>query len=83
VEITLLRYSRSTASTYRVHSWRGRIINLKEMGDNENERSSKSWEWRGEEGAGISPRNSTLDVEEEEDKGEASESTGGETGGGE
>jgi len=43
--------------------------------------SSKSWDWRGDEGAGISPRNSTLDVEEGE--GEMSGSTGGETGEGE
>jgi len=58
---------------------------LREMGDNGNERkdSSKSWEWRGEEGAGISPRNSTLDVEEGEGDREVSESTGGETGRGE
>jgi len=47
--------------------------------------SSKSWDWRGEEGAEISPRNSTLDVEEGvEDRGEKrSGSTGGETGEGE
>jgi len=46
--------------------------------------SSKSWEWRGEEGAGISPRNSTLDVEEDEgDRGKTSGDAGGETGGGE
>jgi len=37
------------------------------------ESSSKSWEWRGEEGPGISPRNSTLDVEKGEgDRGETS-----------
>jgi len=46
--------------------------------------SSKSWDWRGEKGAGISPRNSTLDAEEGEgDKGETSGSKGGETGEGE
>jgi len=28
--------------------------------------SSKLWDWKGEEGAGISPRKSTLDVEEGE-----------------
>jgi len=43
--------------------------------------SSKSWDWRGGEGAEISPRNSTLDVEEgEKDREEASESMSGETG---
>jgi len=43
------------------------------MGSNGKGNSSKSREWRGEEGAGISPRNSTLDVEEGEgDRGEAS-----------
>jgi len=46
--------------------------------------SSKSWDWRGEDGAGISPRNSTLDMEEDEgDRGETSGSTGGEIGEGE
>jgi len=41
--------------------------------------SSKSWDWKREERAGISPRNSTLDVEEGEgDRGERSGSTGGE-----
>jgi len=49
------------------------------MGDNGNKR--KSWDWRGEEGAGISFRNSTLDVEEGEgDKGERSGRTDGEAG---
>jgi len=44
--------------------------------------SSKSWEWRGVEGAGISPRNSTLDVEEDEgNRGDASEGMGGKIGG--
>jgi len=43
--------------------------------------SSKLWNRRGEEGAGISPRNSTLDVEEEEgDRGERSGRTDGEAG---
>jgi len=42
--------------------------------------SSKSWDWRGEEGAGILPRNSTLDMEEgERDRGETSGSKRGET----
>jgi len=37
------------------------------------ENSSRSWDWRREEGAGISPRNSILDVEEcEGDGGETS-----------
>jgi len=43
--------------------------------------SSKSWNWRGEEEARISSRNSTLDVEEGE--GDVEETTGnkrGETG---
>jgi len=40
---------------------------------------SKSWDWRGEKGGGISPRNSTLDVEEREgDGGETSGSKRGE-----
>jgi len=43
--------------------------------------SSKSWDWRGEEGAGISPRNSTLDMEEDErNRGEMLGSKRGETG---
>jgi len=42
--------------------------------------SSRSWDWRGGEGAGISARNSTLDVEESEgDKREKSESKRDET----
>jgi len=46
--------------------------------------SSKFWDWREKERAGISPRNSTLDVEEcKGDRGETSGSTGGETGEGE
>jgi len=46
--------------------------------------SSKSWDWRGEEGGGILPRNSTLDVEEGEgDREEKSGSTGREAGEGE
>jgi len=43
---------------------------------------SWSWDWRDGEGAEISGRNSTLDVEEGEgDKGEKSENKRGETGG--
>jgi len=43
--------------------------------------SSKSWDWKGEEGAGILPRNSTLDVEKGEgNKGETSGNKRGETG---
>jgi len=46
--------------------------------------SSKSRNRRGEEGAGISPRNSTLDVKEGEgDRRKTSGTTGGETGEGE
>jgi len=46
--------------------------------------SSKLWYWRGEKGAEISPRNSTLYVEEGEgDRGETSGSKHGETGEGE
>jgi len=43
--------------------------------------SSKSWDRKGEEEAGISPRNSTLDTEEGEgDRGETLGSKRGETG---
>jgi len=43
--------------------------------------SSKSCDWRGKEGDGISPRNSTLDVEEGKgDGGGTSRSKCGETG---
>jgi len=46
--------------------------------------SSKLWDWRGEEGARISPRHSTLDVEEGEgDRGERPGRTDGEAGEGE
>jgi len=52
------------------------------MGDNGNK--GKFLKIVGLEGAGISSRNSTLDVEEDEgNKGEASESTDGKTGVGE
>jgi len=46
--------------------------------------SSKSWNWRREEGAGILPRNCTLDVEEGEgDREETSGSKDDEIGEGE
>jgi len=51
------------------------------MGGNGNKRKFfEAWNWKGEEGARISPRNSTLDMEEGEgDRGETSGSKRGET----
>jgi len=54
------------------YAWRGRTARLREMMAMEMKRSSsKSCDWRGEKGAGILPKNSTLDMAEGEgDRGE-------------